>query len=77
MWTLRSWSLFHTNLCYVMLRFTMHRQLYPASNYIPTPPNAQTIYTTIKSINQKAFIVSSTVIKIHSNHGNIRHNRNK
>ena len=28
-------------------------------------------------INQKAFIVSSTVIKIHSNHGNIRHNRNK
>ena len=30
----------------------------------------------IKS-NQKAFIVSSTVIKIHSNHGNIRHNRNK
>ena len=30
----------------------------------------------IKS-NQKAFIVSITVIKIHSNHGNIRHNRNK
>ena len=30
-----------------------------------------------QSINQKAFIVSSTVIKIHSNYGNIRHNRNK
>jgi len=30
-----------------------------------------------QSINQKAFIVSSTVIKTHSNHGNIRHHRNK
>ena len=29
----------------------------------------------IKS-NQKALIVSSTVIKIHNNHGNIRHSRN-
>ena len=28
-------------------------------------------------IKSKAFIVPSTVIKIHSNHGNIRHNRNK